>query len=985
MNAFPNKVDEKAEPSAFLSRLPSWSHKLFIHLLHSTSIRPFTSLVALDENSKQAVSTTVVFRATDKESVEARLTSFRPGMKEVKELTCDRKGTNEIFKLGKLDCGSLPGWDTRKRTLPPCIKLQVFICSLRAARKVVEPSERKRQNRVVDGCECNASVVMRTLKLPAADVADFIAVTVTKEEHDHSCPEEKSHLARLSIEDRAFLLQKFLEHGTAEQVFKLSLAPLINAHDPQKYATPRLLALTQRDVEEFGRKYELENAIKPGEQDFKAVQTLLEQFREESWNVCYKFPGQDPFQTKGAAPYVPECLKTEDLFIFIQSPLQLAMLMKYGKCCATDGTHCILSYNRVKLISLHVASYDEADSNVVERGHNVGIALVTSEREDIHTAILSQVLERTGDKWTPSILMTDLAFGAYNAWKIFFPDVIWLWCVFHVWQAWKRKIDHLNRPDTMKAADHHRIKSILTREILTLISPKDERSFNWWAFDTRANNLRTILLGFGYVALARSWETYFDRKGHWAPPARRDAVDRVFGPEKKMPMLAKSNNSLERFHGVLKWVELKGTAASSLVAFLACWVTFLARSKVNALRANINLKQLLENAQSNGEPDMTSEDITSADADPVMDDNASVCSSSSEESASEHNNENLDVTNGEEREPDENIEMNIPDNQSQELISKESVNIVKVVRRNSSVALRLDPASAYRQKINYNLTRISNLSSIIDQRIRTGNSSFSTSQLQNLASYLTRVSDSIGALVSSSERFQTSSVGEIVIQPYRKQRENYGPDPDFETEEESITPKVVEESLTQMNREKRRRTDLEEIEEEETFEQLSARLLIDESFVRLAQTNSIAMHTERYSTLRSGLERNRVDRIHHIAHTILGLKHAQRLSKSDRIHGIITKIADLLRWSKDMTVALENTIADIGRAKGDIEKVSDGELVFIRANSTDSHGEPCVSHCEEVKGWICRGENIVEVNVRVGLLKWSRLHERLKTVDDLKG
>lgn len=263
--------------------------------------------------------------------------------------------------------------------------------------------------------------------------------------------------------------------------------------------------------------------------------------------------------------------------------------------------------------------------------------------------------------------------------------------------------------------------------------------------------------------------------------------------------------------------------------------------------------------------------------------------------------------------------------------------------------------------------------------------SFSTSQLQNLASYLARVSDSISTIVTAPEVFQTSSVGEIVVQPYRKQRGNYGPDPDFDTQEEFIDKTIVAESLTHMNREKRRKMEVEEFEEDEPFEQLSARLLVDVPFVRLAQMNAIAMHTERYSTLRLGLERNRVDRIHHIAHSILGLRQAQRMNKDDRIHGIITKIASLLQFCKDTTDALENTIADIGKAKSDFEEVFSGELVFIKANSTDSHGESCVSHCEEVIGMICRDGKLIEVSVRVELLRWSRLHERLKTVDDLKG
>lgn len=69
-------------------------------------------------------------------------------------------------------------------------------------------------------------------------------------------------------------------------------------------------------------------------------------------------------------------------------------------------------------------------------------------------------------------------------------------------------------------------------------------------------------------------------------------MDKVFGPDAPMPMLVKSNNSLERFHSHLKWKILRGLPAQTLVAFFTSWMSYLAIVKVNAVKAKIDLRAL---------------------------------------------------------------------------------------------------------------------------------------------------------------------------------------------------------------------------------------------------------------------------------------------------------------------------------------------------------------------------------------------------------
>jgi MULE transposase domain len=94
--------------------------------------------------------------------------------------------------------------------------------------------------------------------------------------------------------------------------------------------------------------------------------------------------------------------------------------------------------------------------------------MTTSEREDVHKAIVCCLREAV-PVWVPELLMTDMAFSAYNAWKSFFPELKWLWCVFHLWQAWIKRLKQAQRPDALSKNDWSILKRQLIRAIKELI------------------------------------------------------------------------------------------------------------------------------------------------------------------------------------------------------------------------------------------------------------------------------------------------------------------------------------------------------------------------------------------------------------------------------------------------------------------------------------------------------------------------------------
>jgi MULE transposase domain len=262
-------------------------------------------------------------------------------------------------------------------------------------------------------------------------------------------------------------------------------------------------------------------------------------------------------------------LLDDDLFIFGMERIHGRLLKRYGKVVSTDATHAVFSYGNIKLIVVMVTSFS---SNIVvrERGFPVAFALTTSEREDVHKAIVAHLRAAVPD-WEPELLMSDMAFAAYNAWKAFFPNLRWLWCVFHVWQAWIRRLKQLQRPDGVERDDWSRLKGSLIKAIKELISPKQEHSFTPEHFEKTCDLIVRLMWLHGLDETADCFEGYVKNASRWAPFERRAAVLEVFGSWKRMPMLAMSNNPLEAFFGVVKYTLLDGKSGRTVVAFLEIW------------------------------------------------------------------------------------------------------------------------------------------------------------------------------------------------------------------------------------------------------------------------------------------------------------------------------------------------------------------------------------------------------------------------------
>lgn len=645
---------------------------------------------------------------------------------------------------------------------------------------------------------------------------------------------------------------------------------------------------------------------------------------------------------------------------------------------------------------------------MVERGHVVAIALVNSEREDVQAALLSQILKQTGNRWNPKVLMTDLAFAAFNAWKKQFPNLSWRFCNFHVWQAWSRKIDSLPQPQDMKPEDFKPYKHLIKGEIHSLLIRVDGMA----EFDSRAERLRVLLLGWNMIDLAKELTRYLERKEHWAPPFRRKLVNEVFGIGSPIPMLVKSNNSLERFHGHLKWKILKGLPAPTLASFFTSWMSYLAIVKVNALKANIDLRILMTALNSGLEvSDLPVEavmKVVSGFADELLtqsvtasnvesDDECSETSTVSSKS-SDGEDEDGDVVDDEEdcqgidavsRAREINDENVIPAGQrviaGQSLSSSLLSTDASVVQKGLTSCLRIDPHAAATVSMAATLGKLSGLVEGLLADIGSGRASYSADAMNSCTRSALKTCKVFEAL-RTCDQVAPHVLGEVVLQPFKKQRQNFGPAQDMAAADEIITSNVVAASLKHMTKERKSRKGIHDDDADEKYEEISSKLLADAAFLERARINSVVAVNEHFPILQRALEKNRADRIHHFA-KLLGLNPPKSQAKRDRIHSIVRHIWDLLKFCQtDMIKKLEECVADVGKVEKELLRtdIPVGSLVLIAANARDAQGDACLTECDEVVGWVLRTTAIDKIAIRLDKMKWGKLEERLKKVDDLK-
>jgi hypothetical protein len=365
------------------------------------------------------------------------------------------KAAKRVLTLGtypKNLCGK--EWSNNNKAFPPISSVSTHWCQATNMHPNHE-SSMVRETHVEKESTCFFSVTVRALSL-----GDVTLLTVDRDRHNHNCKGVNRHLLPLTALNKLFFAKGLLAHDSVEDFHAKVLALRALRCMSENLRPSRMDIMTLPDAKQLARKLGLKTTARQGKEDFNRVRDRLVALREAGATVAFKEPGCSVDHPRtildGSAKTF---LQNDDLFIFVTTKLQGRLLKRYGKMVSTDGTHAVFSYGSIKLIVVMVTSFSSA-AGVRERGFPVAFALTTSEREDVHKAIVAHLLAAVPE-WMPELLMTDMAFSAFNAWRTFFPNLRWLWCVFHVWQAWIRRLKRMQRPDGVSRDDFSVLKGFL--------------------------------------------------------------------------------------------------------------------------------------------------------------------------------------------------------------------------------------------------------------------------------------------------------------------------------------------------------------------------------------------------------------------------------------------------------------------------------------------------------------------------------------------
>jgi hypothetical protein len=787
-----------------------------------------------------------------------------------------------------------------------------------------------------------------------------------------------NHCLPWSTAEKQWLMKMFIKHGTSKAVWEKVIHPLVERQKEKRQACSRLETMHLSNLNKFASRMGLQNKIRPGEPDMKEAYQKVMSFPNKAV-VGFKLPGHSVNSSMSVlVDEAKDYLETNDLFIFLMTTFQVDLLKSLGSVVSSDGTHAVFSYNNVKLIVVLVSS-SVRDPNVKERGFPVGIAITTSEREDIHSAIIAHIRSAVGSQWEPKLLMTDMAFSAINAWKKFFPSIKWLWCKFHVWQAWIKKLRHANRPDGMTKDQWGIMKGKLIREVKELISPEAEPNMSKAQFNERCTAVSNILWSVGLTEIAETWDMYVSNQDKWSPPSRNECVSAIFGDIRGIPMLIKSNNALERFFGVLKHIILEGMSISTICAFLDVWRIYQSRIYINAVEARL---------------------FSYLDSVNVQETNA----------FNSEDNQVLPRLDTEDEDDDENERPEAEDNCDFERFCQQR-NIELANRKNKEQSKAI--------------TAVESVASCIDQfrNFNLNDVSCDSADLQAI----TRLANSLCLMMNrvlEKEQCYTVGLGNHARAAFVKQANNYGA-----AQFKPTMPSIIDNTTLDVNRpsinnentsadspdvlrvqlpsgtmippisdrseslnvqslykeKKKKKTCMDRTPEwmlaqNKPFLVYADEILKDEKTMsRIAEAKKLAA-TSGLPLLRIALAWNTINRIRAIAYDLYFKRFDVRPSWSKA-----TLISNLLQHilgnSAMFPENVANSIADLGVAHTQSDDLEVGEIIFLCQNGISSSGEVCVIGYNCLSGWISRDSKLVFLkSISLQNIHWGKLVQRSKNL-----
>jgi len=562
--------------------------------------------------------------------------------------------------------------------------------------------------------------------------------------------------------------------------------------------------------------------------------------------------------------------------------------------------------------------------------------------------------------------MTDMAFSAYNAWKSFFPDLKWLWCRFHVLQAWLKRLKRMPAPPRLSADLWERYRGWLVREILDLISP-DDPSMSREEFEQRCHAVSQVLWCLEATDTAALFDQYIKNADLWSPHARRLAAASVgFTDPAKLPKLIASNNALERFFGVLKHTVLKGKPVKTVTEFLQLWRKYQVRIYLNALHAKVlhaisfSESSAAALAEDEGNPFVVDalhgsddgsedEDLKDDGDEPTAED-----LDGQEEDFKQSKERDLFTRASAQHKGLTRVLAELSDLCAQLAPSEASTSdqVAQLSRLyGQAEALKNVAVAAVRGEAydGLNLSFLTKRSEFIKQRDNYDSSQFVPSCLSPLvtANVMVPTSDGTATALAATAPSLPSNEGD-----------------------EKLSTSV----LRKAKRAKRTKQDAAEMRHLNSFAEVVSEVVTQETLPRALAAKSSANNAS-LPLLRNSLGWNTGNRIRAVAHDLFKLEFPKTALKTAIIAKFVSRLLEALPC--DTGAEVLSAVADLGVVHTPQGGVARGELILLRANSLSNAGEECVAACENLSGWAVREGRLEFIDiVPSGSLFWGRLFEK---------
>ena len=137
-----------------------------------------------------------------------------------------------------------------------------------------------------------------------------------------------------------------------------------------------------------------------------------------------------------------------------------------------------------------------------------------SEREECYRAQF-EILRDWCPNWTPRLLVSDLAHAAFNAASGLWPELRWLWCLFHLKKAVREKlVEKLSRPTSMEPEEWAIGRRAIYQSAMHVLGEREAKDgtrqipASQEGFATSLARVRDIMIAYQQIDLVHYWDTY---------------------------------------------------------------------------------------------------------------------------------------------------------------------------------------------------------------------------------------------------------------------------------------------------------------------------------------------------------------------------------------------------------------------------------------------------------------------------------------------